>query len=377
MKKWYEYRTQESDIVISSRIRLARNITGYNFSPKLSNTDAATMVEELIPVKEPLSKAAGTGFSSCMVTLLSDLEKKSLVEWHSVSPALINKPQATGLVLSEDDSISVMINEEDHLRIQALTPGVSLEDALEKANIADNVYEERFDYAYSPRYGYLTSCPTNLGTGLRASCMLFLPALSIADKIAKLSEELQKFGATIRGIYGEGSKSLGYLYQISNQGTLGRKESEICGNLEQIVMEVVARERESRNLLLKANYKLVEDKVFRSYGILKYAKLLTLQEAMLLLAQIKLGVDTGIIRFSQNSVERGESIVSGSVKSSKEDMTLPSREKPLGAQPNIHQLMMEIQPATIKKRFGRPYGNGDQNRFRATYLNDRLPELAE
>lgn len=375
MKKWYDYKTADSDVVISSRIRLARNISGYEFSPKLDPGKAAELVERLITVKEDLAKSEKQTFSSCMVALLPDAEKKSLVEWHAISPALTEKKQATGLILSEDDSISIMLNEEDHLRIQAITPGISLHDALGKADRADNIFEERFDYAYSPKYGYLTSCPTNIGTGLRASCMLFLPALSFSDKIGKLAAELQKFGAAIRGIYGEGSRSLGYLYQISNQKTLGRTERDICGYFEQLVGEVVERERESRKILLDSNYKLVEDKVFRSYGILKYAKSLNVSEAMLLLAQVKLGADTGILRFSPDYIDYADATFEGSVKSAKEDVTAPSREKPLRIQPNIHLLMMEIQPATIRKRYGKPFGTGEQNRYRAKYLNDRLPEL--
>ncbi len=375
MKKWYDNPAGNSDLVITSRIRLARNLEKYPFAERLDDARAAELVKALRTMTPVLEEKENLQYYSCNVNKLSDIERNSMVEWHIVSPMLAKKKQDTGLILSEDESVGIMLNEEDHMRIQSIASGMNMEEAYKAANRIDDYFEDRFEYAYSARYGYMTSCPTNLGTGMRASYMVFLPALTVSEKIDKLADEVQKYGVTIRGIYGEGTKSLGYMYQISNQRTLGRTERDIIENLDQIMSQIMAQERNRRNEIINANYNDIEDKVYRSYGVLKYAKSLTVKDAMILLAQLKFGADTGLVTFKSTEKARDKALTETSVKSAKEDVTQPINNRPRGTQTNLHLLMMEIQPASIQKQYGKHLNTAEQNRFRAEHISSRLPEV--
>lgn len=238
-----------------------------------------------------------------------------------------------------------MVNEEDHLRIQAMASGMNIKYAMERADKIDDLLSEQLPIAFDDTYGYLTTCPTNTGTGLRASYMVFLPALTMAGKLERLAQEVGKYGIIIRGIYGEGSKALGFIYQISNQKTLGSSEQDIIESLNQVILQVIKLERTRREYMLSINAEEIKDKVYRSYGILKYAKLITTVDAMTLLAQIKLGFDTGLIKLKET--------------------------------PNFHRIMMEIQPASLQKQYGKVIGNGERERVRAEFLNKRLPDIEE
>jgi protein arginine kinase len=207
----------------------------------------------------------------------------------------------------------------------------------------DDYFSDRLGYAFDDRYGYLTSCPTNVGTGLRASYIMFLPALSMGGKVEKLSEEIIKYGAQIRNIFGEGTKSYGHLFQISNKTSLGRSEGEIIDNLDQIVTQSMNQERKRREYILTVNSEEIEDKVYRSYGVLKYAKKVSTADAMLMLSQLKLGKDSDLIKFREEC--------------------------------NLHQLMMEITPANFQKIIGKTINRSERDRYRAEYLNKKLPEL--
>lgn len=343
MNKWYEETSVNDDVVISSRIRLARNLNNLCFQDRLSTEDAAALVSKIRGCSELLQAKDSKTYYSCNVNKLGELERMAMVEWHMISPLLADKKQDTGLILSEDEGISIMVNEEDHIRIQSFVNGMDIKRALRSADKIDDILSEALPIAFDERYGYLTTCPTNTGTGLRASYMLFLPALAMDNKISKLAEELSKYGVAIRGIYGEGTKSLGYIYQISNQKTLGSSELEIIGSLNEIVTQVIRLERKRREYIISVNRDELEDKVYRSYGILKYAKLLNAVDAMTLLSRVKLGVDTGLIKVK--------------------------------GKPNFHRLMMEIQPASLQKHYGKSIGGSDRDRYRASYLNERVPEL--
>jgi protein arginine kinase len=274
---------------------------------------------------------------------MRDLDKNALVESHMISPLLAQKEVNTGLIVSEDESVSIMINEEDHLHIQAVYAGMNMSKALEEAMKVDDYFSDQFGYAFDDRYGYLTSCPTNVGTGLRASYIMFLPALSMGGKMEKLSEEISKYGAQIRSIYGEGSKNFGHMYIISNKTSLGRSETEIIDNLDQIVTQAMNQERKRREYILTVNSEEIEDKVFRSYGVLKYAKKVSTSDAMLMLSQLKFGSDANVIQFSEEC--------------------------------NLTKLMMEITPANFQKIMGKTINRTERDRFRAEYLNQKLPNL--
>ncbi len=343
MLKWYEEIVPDSDVVISSRVRLARNLDNYPFSSKISEEQANSLVNEVKGVSSSLSEKDNRRYYACNISTLSDIDKTAMVERHIVSPLLAQKEQTTGLILSEDETISIMINEEDHVRIQAIVGGMNLEKAYQEADRIDDIAYEKLHFAYDEKYGYLTSCPTNAGTGLRASCMVFLPALSSARLIQKLIEEVGKYGVTIRGIYGEGTKSLGNIYQISNQKTMGNSESEIIENLKRVVLQVVKQERKRREYMLSVSSDEIEDQVFRSYGVLKYARQISSEDAMALLSQLKFGADCGLVKFDKEF--------------------------------NVHKLMMGVQPGSLQWTLGKNVGSITRDQSRAEYIRKELPKM--
>lgn len=341
--KWHDENANNNDVVISSRVRLARNLTNYSFSQKLSQTEASELIGEVnktIPILEDKLSIIISGYT---LSNIKDNEKKAMVERHVVSPQLVQKKQSAGLLVSEDEKISIMVNEEDHLRIQSITNGMNINEAYVTANKVDDILSESLNYAFHDKYGYLTSCPTNLGTGIRASYMLFLPALTITNSISKIAEELSKFGVTLRGTYGEGTKTIANLYQISNQKTLGRTEEEIIDGLNEIVEQVVAQERNQREFFIKKNFHEVEDRIYRSYGVLKYARQLTANDALTLLAQIKLGKDTNLIKLEKDC--------------------------------NIYEMMVMTQPGNLQHQAGEEFASSQIELYRAEYIRNNLPEL--
>lgn len=343
MLKWYEQIVPDSDVVISSRVRLARNLITYPFSSKITEDQATALVNEVKQIAGALSEQEKRRFYACNISTLSDIDKIAMVERHIVSPLLAEKEQTTGLILADDETVSIMINEEDHVRIQAIVGGMNLEEAYAEADRVDDIAYEKLNFAYDEKYGYLTSCPTNAGTGMRASCMVFLPALTSARMIQKLIEEVGKYGVTIRGIYGEGTKSLGCIYQISNQKTLGISESEIIENLKRIVSQVVKQERKRREYMLSVSADEIEDQVFRSYGVLKYARQISSDDSMTLLSQLKFGADCGLIRFDRAF--------------------------------NVHKLMMGVQPGSLQWTLGKNVGSLTRDQARAEYIRKELPTI--
>ncbi len=341
--KWYDDNAKDNDVVISSRIRLARNLTNYPFSQKLSQAEASKLIDEVIKTLPMLQDKLSKNINGYTLSSVKENEKNAMVERHVVSPQLIKKKQSVGLLLSEDEKISIMINEEDHLRIQSITNGMSMDEAFIAANKVDDILSEKLNYAFHERYGYLTSCPTNLGTGIRASYMLFLPALALTNSITGIARELSKFGITLRGTYGEGTKTIGYLYQISNQKTLGRNEEEIIAGLNEIVEQVVTQERNQREYYIKKNFHEVEDWIYRSYGVLRYARQLTSSEALALLAQIKIGIDTNLIQLKEKC--------------------------------NVYELMVETQPGNLQYLANEEFGSSQEERYRAEYIRNNLPDL--
>ncbi len=341
MLKWYEQIPLDSDVVISSRVRLARNLGTYPFSSKIDEEQATAMVDEVKKIANSLSEQDNRRYYACNISTLSEIDKIAMVERHIVSPLLAEKEQTTGLILSDDETVSIMINEEDHVRIQAIAGGMNIEQAYEEADRIDDIANEKLQFAYDEKYGYLTACPTNAGTGMRASCMVFLPALTAARMIQRLIEEVGKYGVTIRGIYGEGTKSLGSIYQISNQKTMGNSESEIIENLKRIVLQVIKQERKRREYMLSVNTDEIEDQVFRSYGVLRYARQMSSDDAMTLLSQIKFGADCGLIKFDRAF--------------------------------NVHKLMMGVQPGSLQWNLGKNVGSLTRDQARAEYIRKELP----
>lgn len=282
---------EEKEIVISSRIRVARNIEGIPFEIKMKNKDA----EKLVQV---VKSAIEMNFKGKYLYLknLKPLERESLLECHLISPEMLKKELPNAVYIGEKGNIAIMVNEEDHIRIQGLSCGLSL------VNIATTVYEfeevlgEELGYAYNENYGFITSCPTNLGTGLRISVLLHLPGLVYANEIDKILKSTSNLGMTVRGLYGEGSEIKGNLFQISNQHTLGFEEDELIEKMNKFARTLIDLEKKARDVILsRAQYEL-EDKIYRSIGILKSARLISSEEVLNLLSAIRLGIGLGIVK---------------------------------------------------------------------------------
>lgn len=292
--KWYALCGNEGDTVISTRIRLARNLSDYPFPVRL---DAEGKKEVAEKIYKAAKESGDEQISSLMFMDMSTLTKEqavSLAETHLISPEFASDTEGRYLLLSKDDCISIMINEEDHLRIQILKPGFCLKEAYEQADKIDTVLDKALKFAFSKKLGFLTQCPTNLGTGLRASVMLHLPALQSRHAMDRISVNLAKLGLVLRGTYGEGSAAKGALYQLSNQVTLGITEKTALENLQNITMQLVSQERESRRAM-KENLELL-DTIDRSLGLIKSARLLSGDECMKLLSNIRLGIALGEIK---------------------------------------------------------------------------------
>ena len=292
MLNWYLQSGNESDVVFSTRIRLARNIKGFSFVNRYTKNDALKIIE----IIENIVPSLGYGLKLLRLKDIDDITKLSLVEKHLISPEFAyNKSETGAIVINDEENICIMINEEDHIRLQVTSAGFELENLLNLAIEIDKKLEQLIPYAYNDKYGFLTSCPTNVGTGLRASVMVHLPALAKTGNIRKVLEVVNNFDMNIRGIYGEGSKSSGDIYQISNKQSLGISEQEVIRNLKIITDKVIEQERLARKILAKNQIEL-EDKVYRAYGILTNSRKLSSEEANILLSDVKLGTDMGIIK---------------------------------------------------------------------------------
>lgn len=290
---WTKASGDDGDVVISSRVRLARNIKGFPFPHKASEEQLAMINQTLC---ESVEKETPVGrLLPLNIEDLTTNQRMILVEKHLCSPQFVEKPRYRLLITNEEQSVSLMVNEEDHLRIQTITPGFSLEKALYLANQIDDFLEETLEYCFDEYCGYLTSCPTNVGTGIRASVMLHLPGLTMVDQIKQILSALTHVGINIRGLYGEGTESLGNIYQISNQVTLGHSEEDLTSNLKSVCRQVIEQERAVREALMRDSRIQLEDRLCRSYGILSQARMMSTQEALKLLSDVKLGTDLGII----------------------------------------------------------------------------------
>ncbi|WP_132996392.1 protein arginine kinase [Sporanaerobacter acetigenes] len=317
MIKWLEDSGVEDDVVISSRIRIARNLENFKFPQIMNREEAEDISLKILNVAK--KSDSFNDYKFYRVNDLSVLEKNVFIEEHLISPNLVQNQEKGSFLLKNDESVTIMINEEDHLRIQCLSSGLNLEELWSAANNIDDILEESLDFAFDEKFGYLTSCPTNTGTGMRASVMIHLPSLVFTGYMNNIYQALSQIGLTVRGLYGEGTSALGNIFQISNQTTLGETEEEIIQKLKNVIIQIADKEREVRNKLLNTRQIEIEDKVFRSMGILKYSRILSSNEAMSLLSDVKMGIEMGIIK----NIEPKE----------------------------INKLMILIQPASLQKYF--------------------------
>lgn len=334
--EWLRGTGPESDIVMCSRIRLARNLADFAFTNRASRAEK-TEIERT--VRAALEKL-GLELSYFSLADLGPLERQLLVERQLVSRELAAGEGPRGVSVGPAENLSVMVNEEDHLRIQVMHSGFSLGDVWERINQLDDRLEEHLNYAFSPQLGYLTACPTNVGTGIRVGVMLHLPALVHTKQIDKVFRALHKINLTVRGLYGEGTQADGDFYQISNQQTLGKSERELIRNLSEVVPQILTYERQARNELVNQRRQVLHDQVSRAYGVLKTAHTITSSETMSLLSSVRLGINLGLI----------------------DDLEIPT----------VNELFIHTQPAHLQKLQGSSLEVDERNVARAAYLRRRL-----
>ncbi len=325
-------------IVMSSRVRLARNIRRMPFPGWAKKADRAKALEAIRPAVEALPQMAGA-FSESMDNL-SALDKQILVERHLISREHAAKSVGSGLVLNKAETLCVMMNEEDHLRMQALRPGLQLRSAWLAIDEVDTLLEGRLEYAFSDDLGYLTACPTNLGTGIRVSAMLHLPALVLAEQINQIIQAVNKLGLAVRGLYGEGTEALGNVFQVSNQMTLGESETDIVERLNKVLMQLIEHEENARVSLLEKKPKMVFNHIGRAYGILANAHSVSSKETMNLLSLMRLGVDLGLFPGVNRSV--------------------------------VDELLILTQPWHLQKHFSEKLSMEERDLHRADMVRDRL-----
>lgn len=286
---WYNTKGNENDVFVSSRVRFARNIADYPFDAKLDETSCREIIEKV-------TNALGDGFDRIDFKDMTRVESLALVEKHYISPNFADKKMPHSLLTNHKDDISVMVCEEDHVRLQSIKSGLALSEAYEQAKKYDKLLGEKLNIAFDKNLGYLTHCLTNLGLGMRVSVMMFLPALNMTRSIDNLSAQLSKLGLVVRGMYGEGSNPDGCLYQISNRITMGISEEDTIKKLDEVVRKIAEQERQARKILLSDNHSAVADRVCRAYGILKYARIMSSKEFLKLYSDVRLGIAIGLVK---------------------------------------------------------------------------------
>lgn len=295
--KWMDVEKEQENIVISSRIRLARNIKEMPFPNRLDQNTGEKCIKMISDIRLEDPKSLLGSMEIETFDHLAILDRQMLVEKHLISPIHAESGDAArGILLNQEGSLAIMLNEEDHLRIQCLLPGLQLAECYTRAQQIDDELEAKLEYAFDERNGYLTSCPTNIGTGLRASVMLHLPALQMTGQSNQILQNIGQLGMTVRGLYGEGTEAAGNFFQMSNQITMGQTEEEICNHLQAVTEQLVEQERILRERLqVDLKYQL-EDKIGRAYGVLSHARLINSNEALGLLSDVRLGLDLGILK---------------------------------------------------------------------------------
>ncbi len=334
---WLSGDGPEADIVFSSRLRLARNIRGYNFSRRLEPARRRRLFDEIVSgvrraeiIDDPLV---------FRLEELAPLDRQFLLERHLISRELSAEGQG-GVMVGQDEIVSLMINEEDHIRVQVIRSGLSLRDCWESIDRIDSLLERELAFEWTDELGYLTACPSNVGTGMRASVMMHLPALVLQRQIGKIIQALGKLGLAARGLYGEGSPASGNIFQVSNQVTLGKSEAEIIGDLERIVLKIIVHERAGRKQLLEGQLLKLEDRVYRARSLLGQARLISSEETIGLLSLLRMGVDLGILE------------------------AIPRR--------TLNQIFIQSQPAHLQKLAGSELTAVKRDALRARLIRERL-----
>jgi protein arginine kinase len=340
--EWLRGTGPESDIVISTRIRLARNLATFPFTHRATQQQRAEIESLLrdrvtrLDLPHPLRYLSITG--------LSPLDRQLLVERQLISRELANGEGPRGVAFDEREAVSIMINEEDQLRLQVMRSGLALEQAWHEIDHVDDLLESKVSYAWHEQYGYLTACPTNVGTGLRASVMVHLPAIGLTRQLEKVFRSLQKINLVVRGLYGEGSRASGDFFQISNQITLGRSEVTALSELQGVIAKILTYERQARSALLGEKRMELQDRVSRALGALQHATMMTSDETMELLSSVRMGINLGLL----------------------DDTSMHS----------VNELFIQTQPSHLQKLVGGPMDGEERNAARARYLRTKLRQSA-
>ena len=336
--EWLRGEGPHHQIVISSRVRLARNLCNRAFPGWAKKAERTAILELIRPRVEKLPEMQDS-FSESLQDL-SALDKQVLVERHLISREHAAKSAGSAVIMNRRQTLSIMINEEDHLRMQSMRSGLQLKQAFKLLDKIDTALEAELEFAYDQKLGYLTACPTNVGTGMRASAMLHLPGLVLSELINQVVQAVSKIGLAVRGLYGEGTEAMGNLFQISNQTTLGEKEDEIIARLSKVIETIIEKEHDARQVLIQKKPNTLWDQIGRAYGVLTYAHAMTSKEALNLLSIIKLGVDLGAFP---------------------EDRRLP-----------IDELFIDTQPAHLQKSSQQKLNAEERDHLRAQIIRERL-----
>ena len=332
--KWYLGTGAQNDVVINTSIHIARNIRSYPFPARLSLPDK---LKVNAVVKDAAEAISGYSFNYAEMKTLSQAEVVSLAERHLVSPEFASSRDGRALLLTEDEAVSIMLNEEDHIRLQVMYAGFALDEAFKTAFTINNELLQKLDFAFDEKLGYLTQDPISLGTGMKASVVLHLPALVSTSQITKLITTVSKLGLSLRGSYGEGAAAKGDMFRLSNTITLGISERAAIENLKSIALQIAAQERSAREEIFKAP--VTEDRIYRAYGVLKYARMIDTNEFMELISLVRLGAVKGIINMDCASIEA---------------------------------LMIHMQPATISLSVDRPLDRVERDKLRAALVRQNL-----
>jgi len=336
--EWLKGKGPKSDIVISSRVRLARNIDGQCFLNRASSEAKKRILLSTRAIVEKNKYLKRATFF--VMKDLNELDRQFLVERHLMSPEHMVDPEHKALIIDENEIVSIMINEEDHFRVQVLQSGLNVMEAWNIIDQIDTELSEKVPFAFSQRWGYLTACPTNTGTGLRGSVMLHLPALAMTNQIGNVFQAISKLGLTMRGLYGEGTEATGDFFQISNQVTLGYSEKDLLESIVRIINKIIMRENTTRNMLITKNRDEITDKIWRALGTLRSARIITSNETIMLLSIIRLGVNLGIVKKINTHV--------------------------------INELFILLQPAHLQKIEGNVLSPKERDAKRAELIRDKL-----
>lgn len=338
--EWLRGTGPESEIVISSRIRLARNLAAFPFTNRATHHQKAE-IEKLL--RERVAKLDySIPLTYFSLTDVSQIDRQMLVERQLVSRELANAEGPRAVAIADLETVSLMINEEDHIRLQAMRSGFALDEAWQDIDRLDDALEQRVSYAFSEEFGYLTACPTNVGTGMRASVMLHIPALVLTKQVDKVFRALQKINLAVRGLYGEGTRASGDFYQISNQVTLGKSETGILTEIREVIPRIISYERQARETLVRETRQALHDRVSRAYGTLCSATMMTSEETMDLLSAVRLGINVGLL----------------------DEITIPT----------VNELFIHTQPAHLQKLMGTELDGEERNSARARYLRSKVRE---